>query len=43
MAEALAERRERYGLERISLGEAELPRVPADPLRFCRQVLPLLQ
>jgi alkanesulfonate monooxygenase SsuD/methylene tetrahydromethanopterin reductase-like flavin-dependent oxidoreductase (luciferase family) len=42
MAEALAERRERYGLERISLGEAGLPRVPADPVRFCREVLPLL-
>jgi alkanesulfonate monooxygenase SsuD/methylene tetrahydromethanopterin reductase-like flavin-dependent oxidoreductase (luciferase family) len=43
MAEALAERRERYGLARISLSEEGGVRAaPADPLRFCREVLPLL-
>jgi alkanesulfonate monooxygenase SsuD/methylene tetrahydromethanopterin reductase-like flavin-dependent oxidoreductase (luciferase family) len=43
MAEALLERRERYGLERISLTEQEgIRSAPADPLRFCREVLPLL-
>jgi alkanesulfonate monooxygenase SsuD/methylene tetrahydromethanopterin reductase-like flavin-dependent oxidoreductase (luciferase family) len=43
MAEALLERRERYGLERISLsGEGGIRSAPADPLRFCREVLPLL-
>jgi alkanesulfonate monooxygenase SsuD/methylene tetrahydromethanopterin reductase-like flavin-dependent oxidoreductase (luciferase family) len=36
MAEALLERRERYGLDRISLKET------VDPIRFCREVLPLL-
>jgi alkanesulfonate monooxygenase SsuD/methylene tetrahydromethanopterin reductase-like flavin-dependent oxidoreductase (luciferase family) len=43
MAEALAERREAYGLERISLSEeAGIAAAPPDPLRFCREVLPLL-
>ncbi len=43
MAEALCERRERYGLERIALtGEGGIRSAPADPLRFCREVLPLL-
>lgn len=43
MAEALAERRETYGLERISLKEdGGVRTAPADPLRFCREVLPLL-
>jgi alkanesulfonate monooxygenase SsuD/methylene tetrahydromethanopterin reductase-like flavin-dependent oxidoreductase (luciferase family) len=43
MAEALLERREAYGLERISLTEhGGIRSAPADPLRFCREVLPLL-
>jgi hypothetical protein len=43
MAEALHERRERYGLERIALtGEGGIRTAPPDPLRFCREVLPLL-
>jgi alkanesulfonate monooxygenase SsuD/methylene tetrahydromethanopterin reductase-like flavin-dependent oxidoreductase (luciferase family) len=43
MAEALLERREAYGLERISLsGEPGVRSAPADPVRFCREVLPLL-
>ena len=43
MAEALAERREAYGLERISLSEeAGIAAAPPDPLRFCREVLPLV-
>jgi alkanesulfonate monooxygenase SsuD/methylene tetrahydromethanopterin reductase-like flavin-dependent oxidoreductase (luciferase family) len=43
MAEALAERREAYGLERISLSEeAGIAAAPPDPLRFCRDVVPLL-
>jgi alkanesulfonate monooxygenase SsuD/methylene tetrahydromethanopterin reductase-like flavin-dependent oxidoreductase (luciferase family) len=43
MAEALAERREAYGLERISLSEeGGIAAAPHDPLRFCREVLPLL-
>ena len=37
MAEALLERRETYGLDRISLKEGG-----TDPVRFCREVLPLL-
>ncbi|MCW2721080.1 LLM class flavin-dependent oxidoreductase [Pseudonocardia sp.] len=37
MAEALLERREVYGLERISLKEDGV-----DPVRFCREVVPLL-
>jgi alkanesulfonate monooxygenase SsuD/methylene tetrahydromethanopterin reductase-like flavin-dependent oxidoreductase (luciferase family) len=44
MAEALAERREKYGLERISLTENDgIRSAPPDPLRFCREVLPLLK
>jgi alkanesulfonate monooxygenase SsuD/methylene tetrahydromethanopterin reductase-like flavin-dependent oxidoreductase (luciferase family) len=44
MAEALAERREAYGLERISLSEeGGITAAPPDPLRFCREVLPLLK
>jgi alkanesulfonate monooxygenase SsuD/methylene tetrahydromethanopterin reductase-like flavin-dependent oxidoreductase (luciferase family) len=43
MAEALAERREAYGLQRISLSEeGGIAAAPPDPLRFCREVLPLL-
>ena len=43
MAEALLERREAYGLERISLsGAPGIRSAPADPVRFCREVLPLL-
>jgi alkanesulfonate monooxygenase SsuD/methylene tetrahydromethanopterin reductase-like flavin-dependent oxidoreductase (luciferase family) len=43
MAEALQERRERYGLERIALtGEGGIRSAPPDPVRFCREVLPLL-
>jgi alkanesulfonate monooxygenase SsuD/methylene tetrahydromethanopterin reductase-like flavin-dependent oxidoreductase (luciferase family) len=43
MAEALAERHEAYGLDRICLlEEGGISRAPADPLRFCREVLPLL-
>jgi len=42
MAEALLERAETYGLERISLKEGgDNPYAP-DPVRFCREVLPLL-
>jgi alkanesulfonate monooxygenase SsuD/methylene tetrahydromethanopterin reductase-like flavin-dependent oxidoreductase (luciferase family) len=44
MAEALAERREAYGLERISLSEEDgIAAAPPDPLRFCREVLPLIR
>jgi hypothetical protein len=43
MPEALAERREAYGLQRISLSEESgIAAAPPDPLRFCREVLPLL-
>lgn len=43
MADALRERRERYGLERITLlTERGVESAPPDPLRFCREVLPLL-
>ena len=43
MAEALHERRERYGLEQITLlSEPGVAAAPPDPLRFCRDVLPLL-
>ena len=43
MAEALLERRETYGLGRISLKEGgTIGGVPMDPVRFCRQILPLL-
>jgi alkanesulfonate monooxygenase SsuD/methylene tetrahydromethanopterin reductase-like flavin-dependent oxidoreductase (luciferase family) len=43
MAEALWERREAYGLTRISLSEeGGIASAPPDPLRFCREVLPLL-
>jgi alkanesulfonate monooxygenase SsuD/methylene tetrahydromethanopterin reductase-like flavin-dependent oxidoreductase (luciferase family) len=43
MAEALQERREAYGLERISLSEqGGIAAAPPDPLRFCREVVPLL-
>jgi hypothetical protein len=37
MAEALHKRRDTYGLDRISLKEGG-----TDPVRFCREVLPLL-
>jgi alkanesulfonate monooxygenase SsuD/methylene tetrahydromethanopterin reductase-like flavin-dependent oxidoreductase (luciferase family) len=43
MADALLERREAYGLERISLSaEGGIRSAQPDPLRFCREVLPLL-
>ena len=43
MAEALAERREAYGLRRISVSEESgITAAPPDPLRFCGEVLPLL-
>jgi alkanesulfonate monooxygenase SsuD/methylene tetrahydromethanopterin reductase-like flavin-dependent oxidoreductase (luciferase family) len=43
MAEQLQERRERYGLSRIALTEeGGIRSAPVDPLRFCREVLPLL-
>jgi hypothetical protein len=43
MAEALHERQERYGLERIALtGEGGIRSAPPDPVRFCREVVPLL-
>jgi alkanesulfonate monooxygenase SsuD/methylene tetrahydromethanopterin reductase-like flavin-dependent oxidoreductase (luciferase family) len=43
MAEALHERTERYGLDRITLlTEHGINAAPPDPLRFCRDVLPLL-
>ena len=42
MAEALLERAEAYGLQRISLKEGgDSPYAP-DPIRFCREVLPLV-
>lgn len=44
MAEALTQRHEAYGLDRICLlDEGGISRAPADPLRFCREVLPLLR
>jgi alkanesulfonate monooxygenase SsuD/methylene tetrahydromethanopterin reductase-like flavin-dependent oxidoreductase (luciferase family) len=43
MAEALRERKERYGLDRITLlTEYGIKAAPPDPFRFCRDVLPLL-
>ena len=42
MAEALLERAEAYGLSRISLKEGGAARYAPDPVRFCREVLPLL-
>jgi alkanesulfonate monooxygenase SsuD/methylene tetrahydromethanopterin reductase-like flavin-dependent oxidoreductase (luciferase family) len=43
MVDALLERRQAYGLERISLSaEGGIRSAPPDPLRFCREVLPLL-
>jgi alkanesulfonate monooxygenase SsuD/methylene tetrahydromethanopterin reductase-like flavin-dependent oxidoreductase (luciferase family) len=43
MAEALQERRAAYALTRISLSEEHgIASAPPDPLRFCREVLPLL-
>lgn len=43
MAETLCERSEQYGLERIALTEeGGIRSAPPDPLRFCREVLPLL-
>ena len=44
VAETLLERREAYGLDRISLAEnTDIPSAPHDPLRFCRTVIPLLR
>jgi alkanesulfonate monooxygenase SsuD/methylene tetrahydromethanopterin reductase-like flavin-dependent oxidoreductase (luciferase family) len=43
MAEALAERQQAYGLSRITImSESGIALAPADPLRFCREVVPLL-
>ncbi len=43
IAEALIERRELFGLNQISLKEAEdISAAPFDPFRFCHEVLPLL-
>ena len=42
MAEALLERAEAYGLARISLKEGGNSPYAPDPIRFCREVLPLL-
>jgi alkanesulfonate monooxygenase SsuD/methylene tetrahydromethanopterin reductase-like flavin-dependent oxidoreductase (luciferase family) len=43
MADALRERHERYGLERITLlTESGVDSAPPDPMRFCREVLPFL-
>jgi alkanesulfonate monooxygenase SsuD/methylene tetrahydromethanopterin reductase-like flavin-dependent oxidoreductase (luciferase family) len=43
IAEALTERHEAYGLDRISLTEnTGIPAAPHDPIRFCQQVVPLL-
>jgi alkanesulfonate monooxygenase SsuD/methylene tetrahydromethanopterin reductase-like flavin-dependent oxidoreductase (luciferase family) len=43
MADTLRERQERYRLERITLlTEPGIAAAPPDPLRFCREVLPLL-
>jgi len=42
MAEALAERRQAYGLSRITvMAESGIALAPSDPLRFCREVVPL--
>jgi alkanesulfonate monooxygenase SsuD/methylene tetrahydromethanopterin reductase-like flavin-dependent oxidoreductase (luciferase family) len=43
MAESLRERRARYGLDRVTLlSEPGMTLAPPDPLRFCREVLPLI-
>jgi hypothetical protein len=43
MADALLERREAYGLDRITVSaEGGIRSAPPDPLRFCREVLPVL-
>jgi hypothetical protein len=42
MAEVLLERAEAYGLERIFLKEGGGDPYAPDPVRFCREVLPLL-
>jgi alkanesulfonate monooxygenase SsuD/methylene tetrahydromethanopterin reductase-like flavin-dependent oxidoreductase (luciferase family) len=43
MADALRERQERYGLERITMqAEQGIAAAPPDPMRFCREVLPRL-
>jgi alkanesulfonate monooxygenase SsuD/methylene tetrahydromethanopterin reductase-like flavin-dependent oxidoreductase (luciferase family) len=43
MAEALHERQEAYGLTEMTiLAEAGIAQAPADPLAFCRAVIPLL-
>ncbi|MDP3891839.1 LLM class flavin-dependent oxidoreductase [Nocardioides sp.] len=43
MAESLSERRERYGLARVTLQyDRGYPVPPPDPVRFCAEVLPLL-
>jgi alkanesulfonate monooxygenase SsuD/methylene tetrahydromethanopterin reductase-like flavin-dependent oxidoreductase (luciferase family) len=43
VAEALVERHEAYGLERISLTEnTGIPAAPHDPVRFCQLVVPRL-
>jgi alkanesulfonate monooxygenase SsuD/methylene tetrahydromethanopterin reductase-like flavin-dependent oxidoreductase (luciferase family) len=43
IADALIERQEVFGLSQISLsGGSDMASAPADPLRFCREVVPLL-
>lgn len=43
IAEALIERHEAYGLDRISLTEnTGIPAAPHDPIRFCQHVVPRL-
>ncbi len=43
IAEALIKRQEAFGLSQISLsGRSDMASAPADPLRFCREVIPLL-
>jgi alkanesulfonate monooxygenase SsuD/methylene tetrahydromethanopterin reductase-like flavin-dependent oxidoreductase (luciferase family) len=43
IAEKLEERAERFGLSRISIGERDdVASAPPDPLRLCREVVPLL-
>jgi alkanesulfonate monooxygenase SsuD/methylene tetrahydromethanopterin reductase-like flavin-dependent oxidoreductase (luciferase family) len=43
IAGALVERQEAFGLSQISLSDRSgIAGVPADPLRFCREVMPLL-
>ena len=44
MADALRERQLAYGLSLITIiAEPGITLAPPDPLRFCREVVPLLQ